>query len=363
MSGQTLSIIYPWDSQDFKVPSLYKEDTLTICFMGDVMMHSKQIENTARNGSCHDFSSFFSLIEDDIRNADLAIANMEFTLAGKPYSGYPCFSAPDGFETYLKECGFDIFLTANNHIFDKGFQGAERTLEKYRKLQSEDRLWFTGLAGNEEELAETTPLLVRMKGIEMAFINFTYGTNLHCGAQWPKVNYMNARETLSEAFKKAENSDYVFALPHWGTEYVLQHSRNQEEMAEWLANAGADAVIGAHPHVIQDYQEIKGVPVAYSLGNAVSNMSAANTQLELMATIRIVRHPSGNLEMLPLSFKYLWCSLPGGFNNSYTVVPVSDYLDKKEMWTGKWDYDKMVSTYKKVMTATGIPEGNVTDVK
>ena len=363
MSGQTLDIRYPWLSQDFKVPSLHKEDTLTLCFMGDVMMHSKQIENTSRKGADYDFSSFFSLIEDELKRADIAVANMEFTLAGEPYSGYPCFSAPDGFETYLTDCGFDLFLTANNHIFDKGAKGAERTLEKYRNLQSLNRLWFTGLAGSENEKAETTPLLIRLKGIELAFINFTYGTNMHSGAKWPKANYMSDKETLSRAIAAAGKADYIFALPHWGTEYVLKHSQTQEDMARWLVGAGVDAVIGAHPHVIQDYQEISDVPVVYSLGNAVSNMSAANTQLELMTTVRIVRHSEGHLEMLPLSFKYLWCSLPGGYNDSYTVIPVKEYLDKKEKWTGKWDYDKMVLTYRRVMAATGIPEGGMTNVK
>ena len=141
------------------------------------MMHGKQIENTSRGDSGHDFSSFFSLIEKDIRDADIAIANMEFTLGGKPYTGYPSFSAPDGFEEYLADCGFDIFLAANNHIFDKGAAGAERTLTRYRKLQDEKKIRFTGLAGSVEELAETTPLTVRAKGMLLSFINFTYGTN------------------------------------------------------------------------------------------------------------------------------------------------------------------------------------------
>ena len=119
-------------------------------------------------------------------------------------------------------------------------------------------------------------------------------------------------------------------------------------MATWMVESGADAIIGAHPHVIQDYQEISGVPVIYSLGNAVSNMSAANTQLELMAIIRIVRSYNGDTKMLPIELRYLWCSLPGGYNQAYTVIPIEEYLDKKEEWHGKWDYDKMISTYNRI---------------
>ena len=349
-SGQTLLYPESWNTEWYTPKPLFNQDTIKICMIGDIMMHGKQIENTYREGSKYDFSSFFSLIEDEIRDADLAIANMEYTLGGKPYTGYPSFSAPDGLEIYLAECGFDVFLAANNHIFDKGAKGAERTLEKYRALQNTHGIWFTGLAGNEEELAQTTPLFVLVKGISLALINFTYGTNQGCGKDWPRTNYTHETEKIENAFAKAEarNTDFVIALPHWGIEYQLKHSKAQEKQAKWMIEKGADVIIGSHPHVIQDYQEIDGVPVAYSLGNAVSNMSVTNSQLELMATIEIVRYHNGDLEMLAPTFKYLWCSLPGGYNDSYTVIPVEDFLEKRDQWHGKWDYDKMVKTYNNI---------------
>lgn len=349
-SGQTLSFPESWRSSWYNAAPLFQQDTIEICILGDIMMHGKQIENTKRGDSTYDFSSFFSLIEDDIQKADLAIGNMEFTLGGKPYTGYPSFSAPDGFEDYLADCGFDVFLAANNHIFDKAAAGAERTLTKYRILKDNGKIWFTGLAGSEQELAQTTPLFIRINGVSFALINFTYGTNQGSGRTWPKTNYLNDRQDLEKAFAKAEEKDteYIIALPHWGTEYSLHHSKAQEDMASWMVKAGADVIIGAHPHVIQDTQEIDGVTVAYSLGNAVSNMSAANTQLELMATIRIVREHDGDTHMLPVTFTYLWCSLPGGYNNSYTVIPVEEYLGRKDLWHGKWDYEKMVATYNRI---------------
>ena len=164
---------------------------------------------------------------------------------------------------------------------------------------------------------------------------------------------------LADAFKACRDSDadYIIALPHWGTEYQLKHSAQQESTARTLVESGADAVIGSHPHVIQEYQEIDGTPIAYSLGNAVSNMSAANTQLELMATIRIARDFYGDTTMLPITFTYLWCSLPGGYNSSYTVIPVEEYLGRKEEWQGSWDYDKMVKTYERIKKTSGISDG------
>ena len=331
-----------------KVKPLYRQDTLTVCFMGDIMMHAQQLEKASRGEDLFDFSSYFRLIEDKIRSADIAVANMEFTLGGKPYSGYPCFSAPDCYADYLADCGFDIFLVANNHILDKGSEGAARTAEVYRKLEEEKGILFTGLAENEEARKENYPLLIRRKGITLAMLNFTYGTNLGATDYWPKTNYLGKRSEIIQALKDAETADLTIALPHWGPEYTLKHSESQEEAAEWLAENGADIIIGAHPHVVQDTASVGKVPVIYSLGNAVSNMSATDTQLELMATLKIVRHENGDISMLPAELTWLWCSRPGGFTDDYIVIPVEEYIDSKDEWTGGWEYEKMMSTYERI---------------
>lgn len=364
--AQTLTMPERWTKALMYVRPIYNTDTLTIRFIGDVMMHSNQIANARRGASEYDFSSYFSRIEDKIREADLAVANLEFTLAGEPYSGYPCFSAPDTLASYLADCGFDIFLAANNHIFDKGTKGAERTAGIYRRLADERGVMFTGLAGNEDELKDNNPLIFRRKGIKLALLNFTYGTNMGLGSHWPKTNYLSSRQQIISALSEAEekDSDITIALPHWGTEYVLAHSSRQEETAAWLADNGADIIIGAHPHVIQDFQTLpvqdmggtKEVPVAYSLGNAVSNMSAKNTQLELMATLKIVREGNGDIRMLPLEFTYLWCSRPGGYSDSYTVIPVADFAGRRDEWKNGWDYDRMMETYRHVSKVTGIKD-------
>lgn len=357
--GQT--IVYPeaWVRPWYEAAPLFRQDTVRIRILGDIMMHASQIENTARgNGICHDFSSFFSQIEEEIRGADIAVGNMEFTLGGKPYTGYPCFSAPDGLETYLADCGFDLFLAANNHIFDKGRKGAERTLAKYRQLAENHGIMFTGLAGDEKEKESQMPLLMLRKGVKIAVINFTYGSNQGISSAWPSIVRISDKEEILDAIGKAKNAgaDLIIALPHWGEEYRLKHSRSQENTASWLVEAGVDVIIGTHPHVIQDYQEIHGVPVAYSLGNAVSNMSAPDTQLELMATISLVRDHDGSIRLLKPAFTYLWCSLPGGYNDSYTVIPVAEFIGSRNKWQGSWEYDKMMATYKRVLETSGIPD-------
>lgn len=328
------------------------------------MMHSKQIENACRKDSTYDFSSYFSLIRDKVQSADIAVGNMEFTLAGKPYTGYPSFSAPDEILDQLAQDGFDILLASNNHIYDKGKMGTERTYEQLKRVQEQYGMRFCGLASSSQERKETTPLIIQAQGFTIALINFTYGTNLGAQSHWPKTNYERERIFLTEAFERADSADadITIALPHWGEEYVLSHSEKQEETAAWLAANGADLIIGTHPHVVQDFGTVRtpdgtrDIPVIYSLGNAVSNMSAANTQIGLMATVRIVRDKDGRSRLLPIEFTSLWCSRPGGYAWSYTIIPVKEHLELKDSWIGQWEHDKMTRTYMNVMTETGISD-------
>lgn len=350
MQAQEMTMPERWTKALTSVRPIFRNDTLTIRVVGDVMMHSGQFLNAHRGGSEYDFSPCFSLMEDYIKGADIAIANIEFTLAGEPYTGYPCFSAPDTLATVLADCGFDIFLAANNHIFDKGTKGAERTLEIFRQVKATHGVSFTGLAGNEAEMEDNTPLFIRKKGISIALVNLTYGTNLGLDRAWPRTNYIGERQRLGKAFSKAEelDADYTIALPHWGTEYALRHSRKQEDDARWMVENGADWIVGSHPHVPQDCGETDGIPVVYSLGNFISNMSSENTQLGLMATIRIVREGNGDLRTLPVELMHLWCSRPGGYSNSYTIIPIKDYIGREHLWQNAADYYRMIETYNRI---------------
>lgn len=338
---------------------LYSQDTVTICILGDVMMHTEQIRNASRKGGGYDFSAYFKHIKDRIAEADIAIANMEFTLSGEPYTGYPSFSAPDSFAEYLASCGIDVLLGANNHIFDKGCEGAQRTLKELEKLKDRYGVQICGLACDQEHRNSTNPLVIRKRSIRIALLNMTYGTNLGADRHWPKTNYMSDTTRIKEALIKAEENDFTLVLPHWGTEYELKHSEEQERTAGWMARNGADMIIGTHPHVVQDRDTIDNVPVIYSLGNAVSNMSAANTQIGLMVTVSLARKENGDIEVLPVEHTWLWCSRPGGYCDSYCVLPVEEFIGSRESWKGPWEYDKMTATFERVLDVTQARQNDV----
>lgn len=321
-------------------------DTVSVAIIGDVMMHAAQLE--------YDNSTFLDGISGWLKEADFGCANMEFTLAGKPYSGYPTFSAPDEYARSVRNCGADVFLTANNHILDKGQTGLGRTLDIYRNMG----ILFTGSAGSREEKEARNPLILRRRGISIALINFTYGTNAPAGKGWPATCRMDEKD-IEDAFSRArsQGADFIVVLPHWGNEYELTHSATQEKWARKLVSLGADAVVGAHPHVVQDSTHINGVPVIYSIGNAVSNMSATNTRLELAVRIRFVRDQvSGQTRMLEPELRFMWCTLPGRLTDNYRTIFVDEWTGRRSEWLLKSDYDIMMETYRNVRRATHIQD-------
>lgn len=363
----------------YRPPLPPKPDTVRIRIIGDMMQHTLQLEAAyAEYRAAHPddrnpsparsdnylYTISLAGIEEDLRSADLAIANAEFALGGAPFSGYPTFSTPESYPDYMVSCGIDVFLTANNHILDKGYGGLKRTLAYYDGLEEKGLVRHTGCSLDKDDDRARNPLFVRLKGLKLAVINCTYGANFPIKDGFPKVNRMNDRDSLLSCLRRAreEDADLVLVIPHWGSEYVLRHGKSQESTARWLAANGADVIVGAHPHVVQDFQEIsvkcddgiKKVPVYYSIGNAHSNMSAANTQLELMVTVTAVRQPDGSVTLEGVDHDWLWCSRPGFLNHGYTTFKVKDYLGRRGEWINRTDYDKMVSTLERVSSETGL---------
>ena len=324
-------------------------DTLNVIVIGDVMMHSKQL--------LHDHRTFLREITPALKAADFAVANMEFPLAGAPYSGYPVFSTPDWYAEYVALCGVDVFLLANNHVLDKGDEGFERTLRVYDAMASSHGTAYTGAGADKASFEERNPLILEAKGMKIALVNFCYGSNIGPLKEWPRMARMR-RDEVAGQFRRArqKGADFIVALPHWGEEYELIHNGSQEDWARWLVSEGADAVIGSHTHVVQDTMQIGRVPVVYSLGNAVSNMSIRNTRLELAATLRFTA-PFGSrpARLTGVQLRWMWCTLPGKLTNSYATIFVDEWLGRRDAWLDPTDYDNMIETLERVSKKTGIP--------
>ena len=222
-----------------------------LLFAGDAMQHQAQLDAAlkAGGGKKYDYSDCFRLIAPTVTDADYAVVNLEVPLGGGPtYSGYPCFSAPDSYAQALKDAGFDMMLTANNHCLDRGDKAARRTIAALDSLGL-DHVGTYHDAGQREELV---PFMRDIKGIKFAFLNYTYGTNGIEPRDGVEVALID-RERMASEIREARDkgAEIVVVAIHWGVEYVLRENSNQRALADFLVDQGVDMIIGGHPHVIQ----------------------------------------------------------------------------------------------------------------
>jgi poly-gamma-glutamate capsule biosynthesis protein CapA/YwtB (metallophosphatase superfamily) len=260
---------------------------LSLLFLGDIMQHDSQIADAynAKNGT-YDYRECFQHIRPYIEGVDLAIGNLEVTLAGRPYKGYPQFSAPDELLVALKDLGLDVLVTANNHCVDRGKAGVDRTIAMLDSFN----IPHTGTFRNQAEKNKLHPLIVERQGFRLAILNYTYGTN---GLPVTRPNIVNLLDTamMRKDLEKAVSMkpDVIIVFPHWGTEYLSLPSSTQKAITELCFRYGARLVIGAHPHVLQpmEWRKSKDQLVAYSLGNFVSGQRKRYTDGGAMIRIEL----------------------------------------------------------------------------
>ncbi|HYG18600.1 MAG TPA: CapA family protein [Ohtaekwangia sp.] len=256
----------------FLVIQLHAQDTtrLSLIFAGDIMGHDSQIAAAYDPiKKRYDYSNCFRFVKPYLAGADLAIGNLELTFAGRPYKGYPQFSSPDALGVTLKDIGFDVLVTSNNHCVDRGRKGLERTIAVLDSLS----IPHTGTFVDTVSRMNDYPLMVRKNGFVIAVLNYTYGTN---GLPVTRPNIVNRLDTaiMRKDLKKAceLKPDAIIVFTHWGAEYQSLPSKGQKDLADFCFRHGAKIVIGAHPHVIQpiEWRKQKDQLVAYSLGNFIS---------------------------------------------------------------------------------------------
>ncbi|MGM9869931.1 MAG: CapA family protein [Sodaliphilus sp.] len=299
--------------------------TITLLFAGDLMQHSQQIKAGKRADGTYDYSACFQYMKPEIERADVAIANFETTLAGPPYTGYPQFCSPDRFLQDCRDAGFDIMLTANNHVCDRYKTGIERTIQMMDSLG----VPHLGSYVDEQERSQNYPFLLEKNGFRIVLLNYTYATNGIPVRKPNVVNYIDKKVMATDIAKaKTMNPDAIIACMHWGIEYTLREVAEQRQLADWLFSQGVTHVIGSHPHVVEpmevrtDAQGNKHVLV-YSMGNFISNMSKANTTGGMTVRLQLKKqHNVTTLENTDYSLYFV--SRPEmNRRGQYFVYPVS----------------------------------------
>lgn len=269
------------ENADREIPDLHPYD-FTLAFAGDVnfaedwntMDYYRQQENGIYD--CID-PRLIGMMQD----ADLMCLNMEFSMSsvGNPMNGKAyTFRADPSRAEILHELGVDLVNLANNHVYD---YGTDAFLDMLSILQQEE-IPYVG-AGADAEEAEKI-FYAEIDGKTLAIVAATraekYILTPEAGENTPGVFRCYDTSRLLEVVREADaNADFVIAYIHWGTEYSEELEEAQTKGARELAEAGADVVLGAHPHCLQGMEYYEGVPVLYSLGNYWFNEKSLDSVL------------------------------------------------------------------------------------
>lgn len=257
-------------------------DEADLLFVGDAMQHQAQLDAARVSKNSYDYSGCFDGIETLVSVADLAVVNLETPVGDFPHSGYPCFNAPPEYLDALADCGFGLFLTANNHTLDRRAKGLRSTIANLDTR----RLPHLGTYASDSARALALPLIMNINGIYVGFLNYTYGTNGINPSEGVVVDYIERARIKSDVDSaRSRGAELIAVCVHWGDEYKLLPNQAQKSTADFLEALGVDMIIGAHPHVIQPmefrtnrYFPDKKVLLVYSLGNFISNMKTADTR-------------------------------------------------------------------------------------
>ncbi len=321
-------------AQGVNFATVYGEEettkSITLMMVGDMLIHQSVWSSGERSDGTYNFDHFFTHMADEFSGADISIVNQETILGGTQHGleDFPCFNSPQELGDAEVAAGVDVALSATNHALDQGFEGIQWDLSYWREKHPE--MIVPGIA-DSQELADTIQIIER-SGIKVALLNYTQHTNsipLPENATYcvKKLHLCDLAGDVQRA--REAGADFVIAFPHWGTEYVYTPDSDQISYAHTFVDAGVDAIIGTHPHVIENVEvwdgtDGKRVPIFWSLGNYVSGQIEKPRMLGGMAKLTLQKTGSTckitEYSMTPTVTHRAW-------DTSMGVYKLSDYTD------------------------------------
>lgn len=337
-----------------------KEDTtISVLGAGDVLMHMEQVySGYDSKTNTYNYDNFFAYVKDYISTSDLAICNSETTYLGNGhnFSGYPKFNSPKEILDSIKNAGFDMACSSHNHINDMGDKGIESTA----KLIKEAGL---DLLGVKNDVKDKNYIVKDIKGIKIGITNYTYSTIDKNGYRYinglplskemePKINLFsdsniendinNMKSTYDNMLK--DGADFTIFYIHWGNEYQLQPSAQQEKLANMLNSIGVNVIFGSHPHVVQPIRRIKNdttgneTLVCYSLGNFVSNqrfetMGNLKSEDGLMVKLFITKDSNNKVKLTSYETEPTWVYkyVNASGKTVYNILPTNKILESNDI--------------------------------
>jgi len=319
---------------------------------GDVMVHTPQLQAQYDHYTgVYNFDNNFKYVKKYIEDADYSLANLETTLAGNDvyqYSSYPTFNSPDELADALKNAGFDLLSTINNHSFDKSDLGVNRTLSTLGKKGFDT-------VGTREKSSDNEYIIKDINNIKVGITSYSYGevknnnkylNGIKISEECEdKMNVFDSSDvnkafkTISSTTAKMKDSDLQVVIIHWGIEYAREETYFQKQLAQKLCDDGVDIIIGSHPHVVEPVETITSTDgknetlVIYSLGNYISNQRretvGSYSEDGLMVNIDISKKSNEKeAKVNKVTCIPTWVNKYNkGYKNVYEIIPIEDKSD------------------------------------
>lgn len=282
---------------------VFPQRDITLLAVGDDLLHMGVVRTGRQEDGTYDYSFLFESISDYLAVADIKIINQETILGGNElgFSGFPYFNSPTEVGDAIAAAGFNVVLHASNHAADQKLTGIENCAAFWEK---HPEVLMTGI--HAVETTEHEIPLLTVEDVTFAVLNYTYGPNMEtlpaslqghldmlCAYEETtgRIDFTTLNPQVITDIEAANKlADVVIVCPHWGTEYTSTPSSYQKAFAEQMTEAGADLIIGTHPHVVQPVEWIisengNKALCYYSLGNYVSTQKKGLSMLEAMAWV------------------------------------------------------------------------------
>lgn len=328
---------------------VYPERDITIGSTGSMLLHSPFINSYPDAAGNYDFSSIFTYIAPYYSAPDWMTCEFEGTLSGPEagYSGYPNFKSPDAIVENLRDSGVDLFMLATNHAYDGLSDSFHRTME----VCAQKQIPFTGMHMENQK----PYYIAEVQDVSIGFLDYVYetkgaGVDLNgiplSEEDGRLVNsfdyddlesfYREVSEYISQM--KEAGARFIVANLHWGTEYHLEESDEQRQIAQRLCDLGVDALIGGHPHCLQPIDVFESADGSrkmfciFSVGNALCNqrtylmeeMPTGHTEDGVMVTLSLHQNPGGEVRITGVELLPTWVYRFQNNGSKYYILPLDN---------------------------------------
>ena len=331
-----------------------RDSIIRISAVGDILCENSILEDAYDKGTQnYDFTSMFKNMSTFFADSDITVGTMETNYTDNKYSGYGQRNSPISFAEALKNIGIDLVSISTNHSLDYGIEGLQETKRALEGI---------GYDVVGDNLGESRVKIKTIKNTKIAFLSYTYGfenQNSKTKEELDSANIYNSEIAKKDLEYAKENADYSIIIMHWGDAYSTKPNKEQQNIAKFLVENGADMILGNHASAVQKMEvmqspEGKNVLVAYSLGNYISGETMDISKIELVLNIELRKSgETGEVVLSKVDYTPIYVLDRGTkAENRYELIDMKGtakaYAEGNKKIVNKETYNKLVEGLKKL---------------